>query len=64
MPRKCRDYFTVAEIARAFDVPADKIETVAGKKFTLIKLAMFAKQFWAFIQNGLAMALQLMNAIV
>ncbi len=45
MPRKCRDYFTAAEIARAFDVPADKIEAAAEKKFTLIKLAIFAKQF-------------------
>lgn len=35
MPRKCRDYFTAAEIARAFDVPADKIETAAGKKVYL-----------------------------
>lgn len=26
MPRKYRNYFTAAEIARAFDVPADKIE--------------------------------------
>ena len=32
MPRKCRDYFTAAEIAHAFDVPVDKIEAVAGKK--------------------------------
>lgn len=50
MPRKCRDYFTAAEIARAFDVPADKIETVAGKKVYLNQI-------------GLAMALQLMSAI-
>ena len=35
MPRKCRDYFTAAEIARAFDVPADKIEAAAGKKVYL-----------------------------
>lgn len=26
MPRKCRDYFTAAEIARVFDVPADKCQ--------------------------------------
>ena len=45
MPRKYRNYFTAAEIARAFAVPVDKIEAVAGKKFTLIKLAMFVKQF-------------------
>lgn len=45
MPSKYRNYFTAAEIARAFDVPVDKIEAIAGKKFTLIKLAMFAKQF-------------------
>lgn len=63
MPRKYRNYFTAAEIARAFNVPVDKIEAVAGKKFTLIKLAMFVKRFWAFIQIGQAMALQLMNAI-
>ena len=35
MPRKCRDYFTAAEIARAFDVLADKIEAAAGKKVYL-----------------------------
>ena len=35
MPRKCRDYFTATEIARAFDVPADKVETVSGKKVYL-----------------------------
>lgn len=52
MPRKYRNYFTAAEIAHAFNVPVDKIEAVAGKKFTLIKLAMFVKRFWAFIQIG------------
>lgn len=35
MPRKYRNYFTAAEIARAFDVPADKIEAAAGKKVYL-----------------------------
>lgn len=45
MPRKYRNYFTAAEIARAFDVPVDKVESVVGKKFTSIKLAMFAKLF-------------------
>ena len=35
MPRKYRDYFTTTEIARAFAVPADKIEAVAGKKVYL-----------------------------
>lgn len=32
MPSKYRNYFMAAEIARAFDVPVDKIEAVAGKK--------------------------------
>lgn len=35
MPHKYRNYFTAAEIARAFDVPADKIEAAAGKKVYL-----------------------------
>ena len=35
MPSKYRNYFTAAEIARAFDVPVDKIEAVAGKRVYL-----------------------------
>ena len=35
MPSKYRNYFMAAEIARAFDVPVDKIEAVAGKKVYL-----------------------------
>lgn len=35
MPRKYRNYFTAAEIARAFDVPVDKVESVVGKKVYL-----------------------------
>ena len=39
MPRKYRNYFTAAEIARAFDVPVDKIEAVAGKKVYLNQIS-------------------------
>ena len=35
MPSKYRNYFMAAEIARALDVPVDKIEAVAGKKVYL-----------------------------
>lgn len=35
MPRKYRNYFTAAEIARAFDVPVDKVESVVGEKVYL-----------------------------
>lgn len=39
MPRKYRNYFTADGIARAFDVPVDKIEAVAGKKVYLNQIS-------------------------
>ena len=39
MPSKYRNYFMAAEIARAFDVPVDKIEAVAGKKVYLNQIS-------------------------
>lgn len=58
MPRKCRDYFTATEIARAFDVPADKVETVSGKKVYLNQIGDVREAVLSVHSKWIVMALQ------